>query len=211
MVDNSREGDHGKAAVLDLSKLKASPVSSLSEAERIKSEVTGLASGSLEHLDDGGSADSLEGSQPEQHLAHGAGLEGSVVELGQLEVAAVNSLGPREAEEILRDASSNGEHSNTAVLELSLAQPLDVEPSGDGERVKANVSSPGSIEGWGVGASGERDGSDTLALDLSITKELHADASIARTASSWEERGRSEGRGRGCDSRKEEHAEHGGE
>ena len=44
----------------------------------------------LEHLDDGGSADSLEGSQPEQHLAHGAGLEGSVVELGQLEVAAVN-------------------------------------------------------------------------------------------------------------------------
>ena len=80
----------------------------------------------LEHLDGGGSAEDLEEGKPDKHLPHGALGDRSVVELGELEVARVDGLGAGELVHVLDDAAEGGEHGNTAVLELRLAQPVSL-------------------------------------------------------------------------------------
>ena len=52
----------------------------------------------------------------------------------------------RELEDVLGDRASSSEHGNTAVLDLSLAEELDVAEGRDAERVEAHVADHGAVE-----------------------------------------------------------------
>jgi hypothetical protein len=51
-----------------------------------------------------------------------------------------NGLDTRELVHVLHDHASGGKHAHTAVLELSLAEPPDVDEVADAEGVEANVA-----------------------------------------------------------------------
>ncbi len=51
-----------------------------------------------------------------------------------------------EGNELLDQEANNAKHANTAVLELSLAEPAEVEVVGEANGVEANVTGVGSIE-----------------------------------------------------------------
>ncbi len=73
-------------------------------------------------LEDGSGGDNLAERDPEEELAEGALLNGSIMKLGEL-VSAEGLNGSGECEQVLGNGASGGEHSKAAILQLSLAQP----------------------------------------------------------------------------------------
>ena len=153
-VDHSRESKHGKASVLELSELVTSAgLGVLAEAEGIKSKVSRGAS-SREHS---GSrhlkvvGEVLNGTDESEDLPESA--SGNLVEgLGS---NGVGGCLERKVNKLLHNVSQGGEHANTAVLELRLAEPLDVILGGEAKRVKSNISDHLAIQRSGAGEEGD--------------------------------------------------------
>ena len=112
----------------------------LGAVKGVKAEVTGLAIATLEHLHDGNEAEKLEEADPHKELLHSALLHGGIVKGGHLGVTE-NGLHAGELGDILDKHASGGEHAHTAVLELGLAEPPNVDEGADAEGVEANIAS----------------------------------------------------------------------
>eukprot|EP00961_Rhodomonas_salina_P004375 59983-Rhodomonas_salina.1 len=76
------------------------------------------------------------------HLPESAGRDGEEGLGGDLVVEAREG----ELDLLLGDEAQAAEHADAAVLQLSLAQPLQVEVVGEAERVEANVTSHGTVK-----------------------------------------------------------------
>jgi hypothetical protein len=140
------------------------------QAERVEAEVTRLAVAALEHLDDGNGTEDLEETEPEEELLHSALLHSRIVESSNLQVT--EGLGDtRELVDILDNEAGGGEHANTAVLELSLAEPAEVDQARESERIEANVTNEGAIQGSRALRLGDSINGDALQLALSV--KLH--------------------------------------
>jgi hypothetical protein len=48
-------------------------------------------------------------------------------------------------DELLNEAAKGGKHGNTSVLELSLAEPLDVVLGGEAKGIEAHIANHGSV------------------------------------------------------------------
>mmetsp|Transcript_30666 Transcript_30666/g.64173 ORF Transcript_30666/g.64173 Transcript_30666/m.64173 type:complete len:245 (-) Transcript_30666:130-864(-) len=160
LVDEAANGDHGKAGVLELGEL-ISPEGRLvsREVERVEAEVTrGTAIG--EHGARGdlaGVAENLNGAEGEEDLPQATGRD-SEESLGSKLVVEARK---RQVGLLLNDEAESAEHGNTAMLQLSLTEPLQVEIVGEAERVKANVAGKGSIQ---PGRAGKERHGDRLIL-----------------------------------------------
>mmetsp|Transcript_30663 Transcript_30663/g.64162 ORF Transcript_30663/g.64162 Transcript_30663/m.64162 type:complete len:244 (-) Transcript_30663:144-875(-) len=159
LVDEAANGDHGKAGVLDLS--KAVPVEGgliLGEVERVEREVTRGAL-ALEGLEEGNYTEQLNERDPENDLLATA--------LGDEVIVGVDGgeLGEeREGVNLLDNESEDSEHSEAAVLELSLTQNAEIENIGEAQGIEANVAGQGTIQ---VGrALEEGNGRGEIALHL---------------------------------------------
>ncbi len=171
MVEHAAEGNHGKAAILELGQLAAGEgIRVLGKTEGVKAEIARLAIAALKHLDDGDGAENLEKAEPDEELLHGALLDGGVMESSDLSVAE----GPGHARElvhILDNETGRGEHANTTVLDLSLTKPAQVDEAGESERIEANIAYESSIQSsWALRLG---DGVDCDTLQLALTVQLH--------------------------------------
>mmetsp|Transcript_27856 Transcript_27856/g.75052 ORF Transcript_27856/g.75052 Transcript_27856/m.75052 type:complete len:219 (-) Transcript_27856:15-671(-) len=139
LVQEAREAKHGEAAVLELLELEVGALGGvLPEFEGVKAEVARGAA-ICEHVIHGHLAvveHKLHNAAEDDDLAKGA--------CGRLHrrldgVGAV-VVRPPKAHKLLHNHAHNAEHANAAVLELSLAQPLQVHDVREVERVKAHVA-----------------------------------------------------------------------
>ena len=92
----------------------------------------------------------LDGTDGEEHLPEARSGDDEEVIEGS---GAVLELG--KVDSLLGNHAGEGEHANTAVLELSLAKPLEVEVVGEANGVKANIAREGAIESRGALKEGE--------------------------------------------------------
>ena len=154
-VDDAADGEHGKAAVLELGELVACEGGGvLAEAKRVKAEVAGLAArgehGVARHLEVVGEV--LDHAAEDEDLPQAAS--------GDLEEGlggnGVGGGGEGELHELLDNAAEGGEHGNAAVLELSLAEPVKRVLGGEAKGVEANVANHGAVEGSRAGEEGHR-------------------------------------------------------
>ncbi len=102
-------------------------------------------------------AENLNETKSEENLPESASRNREEGLGGQLVVEA----GERQVGLLLNDEAEGGKHGNAAVLQLGLAQPLDVEIVGEAKRVKANIAGQGSIQ---PGRAGEERHGDRLIL-----------------------------------------------
>ena len=154
-VEDTRDSKHGKAAVLELSKLVAlKGLGVLAKAKGVEPEGTGLAAvrehGLARHLEVVGSV--LNHAAEEEDLPEATS--------GHLEegLSSHRVGGGREgkADELLHDSAEGGKHGNAAVLELRLAQPVQRVLSREAEGVEANIANHGAVEGSRAGKEGNR-------------------------------------------------------
>jgi hypothetical protein len=194
-VEHAAEADHGEAAVPDLGPLIVLPrVGVLAEAEGVKAKVAGGRVGVVDLL----VREGLDGADGDEDLgpAGGAdvveGLEGVGGEGSKL-----GKLG-----ELREDHAKGGKHADAAVLDLGLAEPLEVIVVGEAKGVKARVAGEGAVELGG--ALKEGDG-------LGHRAGLHGGAAGDGSASSslgQGDRARGEGRGRRNHARQNNRAQH---
>ncbi len=179
-MDEAANGDHGKAGVLQLGKL-VSPEGRLvsREVERVEAEVTrGTAIGEHGALNTQNQApqnikpyqiegahrgdlarvaENLNSTEGEEDLPEATGRDSEESLGGKLVVEARK----RQVGLLLNNEAEGTEHGNTAMLQLSLAEPLQVEIVGEAERVKSNVAGKGSIQ---PGRAGKERHGDRLIL-----------------------------------------------
>jgi hypothetical protein len=143
LCDHAREGKHSKTAVSDFLELHVSNLSlrlSLQEANGVKAEVTGFASRSLEHLNDGNRADDLSKAEPEEQLPHGTVLDKGVV--GGDRGESLIGLGKRVDAETKVDGgkTDDGQLAHASVLQLSLAEEVNRDEIREAEGVETDIS-----------------------------------------------------------------------
>lgn len=116
--DNAGDGEHGKAAVLELADLVLLQISRLgSKLERVEREVT-WGTVSLAKVGNGRDGDDFKEGGPEQDLNHGARLDEHIVSGKGADLVNVS----REVHEVGNDVAKGGKHSNTAMLELGFSE-----------------------------------------------------------------------------------------
>eukprot|EP00324_Dicrateria_rotunda_P006287 CAMPEP_0206158256 /NCGR_PEP_ID=MMETSP1474-20131121/4663_1 /ASSEMBLY_ACC=CAM_ASM_001110 /TAXON_ID=97495 /ORGANISM="Imantonia sp., Strain RCC918" /LENGTH=232 /DNA_ID=CAMNT_0053558221 /DNA_START=328 /DNA_END=1026 /DNA_ORIENTATION=+ len=140
LVQHARERKHRKPPVLELCQLQAVARGRvLAEFERVEAQVARNALRVLEHVHHrvlALVADDLEPRHEEddlheplrRHRGEGLHLVGRVARVA------------RHLEELLENDPRRREHADAAVLELGLAQPLDVEEVGEVQWVEAGLS-----------------------------------------------------------------------
>mmetsp|Transcript_31542 Transcript_31542/g.96537 ORF Transcript_31542/g.96537 Transcript_31542/m.96537 type:complete len:202 (-) Transcript_31542:410-1015(-) len=135
--DDARERHHGEAAVGDLLlQHRLRLLRGVNHFERVHAEVArppvGLAG---HHLVDGvvrKGLNNANGAEEEEHLSR---LHSGVVRSKRGDVR-----GERNVEAVVNsDVAHPREHANAAVLQLSLAHPVDIKGSGKVERVKTLI------------------------------------------------------------------------
>ena len=99
----------------------------------------------------------LESAEEKENLPESASRHREESLGGELVVEAR----ARKLDLLLDDEAEGGKHRNASVLQLSLAQPLDIEIVREAERVKANIASQGTIQ---PGRAGEERHGDRLVL-----------------------------------------------
>eukprot|EP00961_Rhodomonas_salina_P255560 3453846-Rhodomonas_salina.1 len=119
VVGHAGDGDHGKAAVLDLTELVDREILAVLEAERVKADVASAVDRAVAELEEEGD---LKQADEEEHLPHRARLDGGLVKAPHL-LALVPLVHEREGVDILHDGAKRGKHADAAVLDLSLAGP----------------------------------------------------------------------------------------
>ena len=148
-VDHATDAHHGQAAVLDLGKRVALGSGLvLGEVERVELEVA-RGTLALEGLEERDGAENLKEREPEKQLAHSSLLHEDVMDTGHLG-AADDPVHTREGEDVLGHGTGSGKHGNAAVLELRLAEELDVRDLRAAERVEADVADHGAVQGSGL-------------------------------------------------------------
>ena len=136
------------------------------EHASVESEVTGLTSGSLEHLDDGNSIDDLGEAEPEEELGHTSLLDAGVVGGGGGDTLEGLRDGEDAEAAVDGDVSQPGHHADAAVLELSLAEEVHGGEVREAEGVESDISNVslevggGLKEGEGLRLSLEGGGGD---------------------------------------------------
>jgi len=192
-VNHAAGAKHGEAAVLDLSELvPLHGLGVLAEAEGVELEVAGGAL-AVEGLEEGVGAEHLGETEPGEELPHASLGDDLVVEASHLGTAGDLGEGGVGGD-VLEHGAGGGEHGDAAVLELSLAEELDVGDRGEAEGVEANVTNHGAIEGLGLLEEGDRGG------------HLHAHGGLGDGAAGHG--GGGEGRGRGKEGSDSGEAEH---
>lgn len=145
-VDDAADGEHSKAAVLELSKLVAGEGSRvLAETEGVEAIVAGLAArgehGFARQLEVVGKVlnDTAEGKDlPE---AASGNLEESFCGNG------VRGCLVREVNELLHDGASDSKHGNAAVLELRVTEPVEGVLGREAKGVETNITNHGTVKG----------------------------------------------------------------
>ena len=154
-VDHAREAEHGETAVLELSELIAGERGGiLAEAERVELQVAGLAAisehGLARHVEVVGKV--LDDTAEDKDLPEAAG--------GDLEEGfrgnRVGGGGKGKVHELLHDATKGGKHSNAAVLELCLTEPVERVLGREAEGVEANITDHGAVKSSRAGKEGNR-------------------------------------------------------
>ena len=146
-------GPHRKTAVGDLLRLETFELGgiALAEAKGIKAEVTGSA---LTGLTAGGGGDTANHLNDRDHdKAKGDVLGVGVPQLPEgihLALGGGGLAAGRGAEDLDLEDTSDGEHGNTAVLDLGLTEPVEVDTDliniGKTEGVETDVAGHRSIE-----------------------------------------------------------------
>ena len=153
LVDETAEADHGKAGVLELSELEtAHSEVILAEVKGVEADVAGGAALS-EHVTGGDLAavgEHLDAAEGEEDLPQARGGHGEERIEGELGVEA----GEGEVHELLGPETEAAEHADAAVLELSLAQPLQIEVVGEAKGVETDVTGHGAVERRWAGEEG---------------------------------------------------------
>ena len=131
LVDETADGDHCKAGVLDLSNavlLEGGLV--LGKAEGIEGEVSGLTL-ALEGLEKGNNTEDLNEGDPEDDL-------GATALLNEIVVGINGSHLGEEGKSVglLDDEAKDRKHGEAAVLELGLAEHAEVEHIGEALSMK---------------------------------------------------------------------------
>mmetsp|Transcript_37791 Transcript_37791/g.86171 ORF Transcript_37791/g.86171 Transcript_37791/m.86171 type:complete len:208 (+) Transcript_37791:140-763(+) len=162
MVDDPRDADHGKAAVLDLLEGHGLDVL-LAHAEGVEHEVTRCARATVEGLEKRRHGHQLEEPHPEDDLVHGEGLLVASVRLGDELVVRADHL--RVADhlrhtgklvQVLDDGAGGREHGHASVLDLSLAEELHVAEGGDAKGIEPDVANEGAVKLGGLVEEGHR-------------------------------------------------------
>ena len=123
------------------------------EVEGIEAEVA-RGTAVSEHVsgaDPAAVGEDLDSSEGEEDLPEPAGGDSEEGLDGELLAEA----GKGELELLLDQETERSEHANASVLELGLAEPLEVEVVGEAERVEANVASHGSVKSRRAGEEGD--------------------------------------------------------
>ena len=184
-----RDGDHGKAAVLDLGGLHPLlAVLSLGEdPERVEAEVAGpavvagLGAHDAVRVDRGGereASDPVDGRHlAEPPVEEGGGAVGCVDDGRKAE-----GHGDLLVEDLGEGPACGGEHCEAGVLDLGLAVVHEILPGlGEAEGVEADVGGEGSVQGGRAGE--ERDGGGHLwegGVRREKLLELHGDGGLNR-------------------------------
>mmetsp|Transcript_41231 Transcript_41231/g.95667 ORF Transcript_41231/g.95667 Transcript_41231/m.95667 type:complete len:203 (+) Transcript_41231:135-743(+) len=158
-MDHAGEAEHGEAAVLDLGQLVASTSSGvLAEVEGIKTEVAGgaaaLEHGFARHVEPVG--DVLDDADDGEDLPEAA--RGDLEEGLRRDGVGGGLRG--QVDDLLHQAAEGREHADAAVLELGLAEPLDVVLLSEPKGIEADIADHRAVEGSGAGEEG--DGSRVL-------------------------------------------------
>ena len=158
LSDDTREGEHGKTAVLDL--LELDPVDLrlglAFEVVSAEAEVSWCPAGTLEHGGDAQPRHYLSDTDPDQHVAHGAERHKRIVGGAGSEALPLRGEEGNADAQIDGDESQPGQHADTAVLDLSLPKVVHGEVVRDTEGVEAYITnvSLSVLRSWEEGESG---------------------------------------------------------
>mmetsp|Transcript_15045 Transcript_15045/g.25078 ORF Transcript_15045/g.25078 Transcript_15045/m.25078 type:complete len:307 (+) Transcript_15045:63-983(+) len=155
VVDHAADGQHGEAAILELSKGHAVLLLlglADGQAHGVEPDVAGDAVGIGEHGLHGDVAlvgPELHDAAPEDDLEHGGRADDGGGEVGVVDVGVA-----RDGDKLLLPKTEAGEHGGAGVLDLGLAEPLHVEVVGEAEGVEADVADV-SLGVLGLGEEGD--------------------------------------------------------
>mmetsp|Transcript_32143 Transcript_32143/g.44874 ORF Transcript_32143/g.44874 Transcript_32143/m.44874 type:complete len:389 (+) Transcript_32143:188-1354(+) len=143
---NAGVGQHCEAAIAQLLDLHIILALGIGRIEASQSKVTWFAiSLALLHVDDGQESKQLQVSEPHQDLWHASELHHGIMgfQSGDLEHIAGNAK-----THISRDPTQCGQHGHSAVLQLSLAKPTDVDGQGESHRVETFLFTWDALQSW---------------------------------------------------------------
>ena len=157
LCNNTAERHHRQSGVRDFLQLHLIDLFlALSEEESggIESVVTGLAAGSLQHLDDGDAADDLGEAAPQENLAHGTLFDEGVVGGDRGESLIGFGKGIDSESAVDGDEPRNGEHAYASVLQFGLPEEIHGDKVGESERIESDITDV-SLEVCGVFEEGK--------------------------------------------------------
>ena len=183
LVDHAAEADHGQTSVLELRELvPAQGRVVTAQVQGVEVDVARRAAIS-EHVARGDLAtvgEDLDATQGEKNLPEAGGGDGEESIERQLGVEA----GQGQVDTLLHPEPEAAEHADAAVLQLSLAEPLDVEIVGEPEGVETNVTRHGAVQRGR--AREERHRLRAVELHLGgCTPRDHAHTSLARNTNKY--------------------------
>jgi len=121
-VDETADGDHGKAGVLDLSNavlLEGCLV--LGKAEGVEGKISGLTL-ALKGLEEGNNTEDLDEGDPEDDLGATTLLDKVVVGINGCQLGEEG-----EGVLLLHEEAKDGKHCKAAMLQLGLAEHAEIE------------------------------------------------------------------------------------
>jgi len=163
--NHAADGDHSKAAILELGKLHLLLLLGVGgvEAEGVERKVTGTTVVALGHTGVGGEGHGLDEGDPKDDLLHGVG-EG-VVRVDDLGDGIEAELLAGDADEFGNDETDGGKHGSAAVLQLGLTEP--------GEPLGGALSKAAGIKVLGrPGSADEGHRLGTLSTDHTVGKGI---------------------------------------
>ena len=155
VVDHAADGKHGKTAILELTKGHAVLLLlglAHGQAHGVKAKVAGDTVGVGEHGLHGDVAlvgPVLHDATPEDDLEHSGGTDDGGGEVGVVDVGVTG-----DGDVLLLPEAEAGEHGGAGVLDLGLAEPLDVKVFGKAKGVEADITNV-SLEVLGLGEEGD--------------------------------------------------------
>mmetsp|Transcript_472 Transcript_472/g.1241 ORF Transcript_472/g.1241 Transcript_472/m.1241 type:complete len:234 (-) Transcript_472:25-726(-) len=158
--DEAGGGPHGESAVVDL--LQGHVLGDL-ELEGVEAPVAGRAFAGLAALGDGDAGDDFDEAEEEQGRGEFLGV---LVDDGpeDVDLGLADGIGVarQAADALLEPKAEAGEHGDAGVLDLGLAEPVEVEADvgelREAQGVEADVPGEGSVEEGGFLEEGHRGG-----------------------------------------------------
>ena len=153
--DDSRKGEHGQPAILDLLELHVVDclLGLAVEKANAKAEVTGSAAASLQHGGDANPGGHLGHGDPNEEISKAAVGDEGVVGSGGGEALPLLGKGVYASSEVDSDPPGPGQHADAAVLDLGLAEVVHGEVVRDAKGIEPDVAdvSVGVLRCWEEG------------------------------------------------------------